>query len=145
MRRALPLIATLAALPLAAVAQETPPVIGQLVLTDTEVQTKANPAHGQVIIGTLPDGTRVEVELEGDGTLDEIDAVGRGLFSASLIAAALPQAILGSADWPADALLESADFDRSGAVEIEGVGADGRAFEAEFAADGRLVEMEQDD
>ncbi|WP_339952211.1 hypothetical protein [uncultured Albimonas sp.] len=94
--------------------------------------------------GTLPGGVRVEIEFHRDGSLDEIEATGQQPFPAAAIAPALPAAVRSAPDWPADARLWSVEFDADG-VEIEGIDAAGRSFEAEFAPDGRLIDMDVDD
>src|SRR5690606_4763364 len=115
-------------------AQDLPQSVTGLGLTDIQVRERPR-AESRHVRGTLPSGTRVEVDLDRNGKIEEIEARGDGLFPISEIVSIVPQAVLDSPTWPADAQLEQIEFKRGGRIEIEGRLADGQEFEAEFSAD----------
>lgn len=128
-----------------AAAQTLPEPVAGLGLTDVEFRQKPRVEYGSYIHGTLPGGARIEIELDRDGAIEEIEARGRGLFPVAEIRSLIPAPVLENVSWPADALLEKIEFERDGRVEIEGRLPDGREFDAEFAADGRLIDFDIDD
>ncbi|MAA97242.1 hypothetical protein [Stappia sp.] len=123
---------------------DTESVIRTLGLSDTSIHPKRERHHGTTIDGRLPGGTRVEVELEGDGSVEEIEARDRQGFSPSAVVSLIPAAVRDNASYPADAMFHKVELDDRDHIEIEGRSADGRLFEAEFARDGRLIEMDYD-
>ncbi|KRE00345.1 hypothetical protein ASE63_09780 [Bosea sp. Root381] len=126
-------------------AQELPPSISGLGLTDVQIRQKPHVEYGSNVYGTLPGGARIKIELERNGTIEEIEARGRGLFPIDQIRSLVPAPVLKSPSWPADAMLEKIEFERGGRIEIEGRLADGREFDAEFEADGRVIDFDTDD
>lgn len=133
------LTATLVLTPaLALAAEDHPPLVEELGITGAE--TVSAGADGQNITGALPGGQRVELDFDAEGALEDIEAEGEEGFPAEAIAAAVPEAIRANPDYPADAMFHEIDLDDDG-VEFEGTRGDGQRFEAEFAADGQLVEM----
>lgn len=138
-------LATTFACPRMLAAQDLPPSILELGLTDIQIRQKPHTEYGRYVYGTLPGGARIKIELEQNGTIEEIEARGRGLFPIDQIRSLVPAPVLRSTSWPADATLEKIEFERGGRIEIEGRLADGRKFDAEFAADGRLLDFDTDD
>lgn len=132
------------AVPGLAAAQTLPEPVATLGLSDVEFRQKPRVEYGSYVYGTLPGGARIEIELDRDGAIEEIEARGRGLFPVAEIRSLIPAPVLENASWPADAMLEKIEFERNGRLEIEGLLADGREFEAEFAADGRLIDFDID-
>jgi len=128
----------------AVIAQTLPQSLTGLGLTDVEVKDKAVSSFGTNVRGTLPSGARVAIDLDGDGKVQEVEAIGRDTFTIDTVESLLPPAIVANADWPADARFESIDFDSNGRVEIEGLLPDGRDFDAEFSADGELIGFDED-
>ncbi|MGR3802458.1 hypothetical protein [Marinibacterium profundimaris] len=132
---ALPLHATQAEMPqpVAAIAQA---------LSLNDVTWRSSPG-GPTLIGRLPGGEVLEFELEGEDTprLEEIEATTRDGAPLSGVAALLPAAILQHGLIDDDTMFHEIEFD-DGKIEIDGVSGDGRRFEAEFATDGRLLEIE---
>jgi hypothetical protein len=126
-------------------AQTLPRSISGLGLTDVQIRQKPHIEYGSDVYGTLPGGARVKIELRRNGTIEEIEARGRGLFSVDQIRSLIPAAVLRNSSWPAAATLSKIEFERGGRIEIEGRLADGRKFDAEFAADGRLIDFDTDD
>lgn len=110
-------------------------------LSLTEVQRHPD-LHGSDLLGTLPGGVRVEIDIDHDGSVDKIETRGRSLAPLADIAALLPAAVTSAAQFPADALFEEIDFDRT-EIEIEGRLADGTAFDATFATDGTLLDWDR--
>ena len=125
-------------------AQDLPRSVQELRLTDIQIRQKPYIEYGRYVYGTLPGGARIKIELEQDGTIEEIEARGHGLFPIDQIRSLVPPAVLKSTSWPADATLEKIEFKRGGRIEIEGRLADGRKFDAEFVADGRLLDFDTD-
>lgn len=126
---------------LAFAAEDHPPLVEELGLTGAE--TVRADADGQQITGALPGGQRVELDFDAEGALEDIEAEGEEGFPAEAVAAAIPEAIRSNPDYPADAMFHELDLDTEG-LELEGTRADGQRFEAEFAADGQLVEMKME-
>lgn len=126
-------------------AQDLPQSVLGLGLTEVQIRQKPHIEYGRYVYGTLPGGARVKIELEQNGDIEEIEARGRGLFSIDQIRSLVPAPVLGNSSWPAGATLEKIEFERGGRIEIEGRLADGRKFDAEFAADGRLIDFDTDD
>jgi len=126
-------------------AQDLPRSILDLGLTDIQVRQKPQIEYGRNVYGTLPGGARIKIGLERNGTIEEIEARGPGLFPIDQIRSLVPDPVLKSTSWPAGASLEKIEFERDGLIEIEGRLADGRKFDAEFAADGRLIDFDTDD
>lgn len=145
MKRAL-LTAAVAALafPSLLAAQDLPESVTALGLTDIQFREKPRSEYGRDVHGTLPGGARVEIELDRDDRIEEIEAKGTGLFPVSEIRSLIPAAVLSNSSFPADATLEKIEFERNGRIEIEGRLASGREFEAEFAGDGTLIELDVD-
>ncbi|KAA0971917.1 hypothetical protein FPY71_01965 [Aureimonas fodinaquatilis] len=138
------LMAALLASPGSVLAQDIPQAASALGLSDIQIREKSRAEYGQRIHGTLPGGARVEVDIDGKGVIEDIEARGNDLFPIADIRSLVPAAVVESASWPADAQLEKIEFESDGRVEIEGRLADGREFEAEFAADGRLLDFDSD-
>lgn len=126
-------------------AQELPQSVMGLGLSDIQIRQKPRVEYGRDVYGTLPGGARVEIELDRNGAIEDIKAREGRLFPIAAIRSLVPAPVLGSPSWPADATLERIEFERDGRIEIEGRLADGRKFEAEFAADGRLIDFDTDD
>lgn len=101
-------------------AQDLPAAVTALGLTDIEIREKPRAEYGRNVHGTLPGGTRVEVELDRNGEIEEIEARGRGRFPAETVRSLIPAAVLANSSWPADATLEKVEFERGGRIEIEG-------------------------
>jgi hypothetical protein len=139
---ALALVPTLAAT-LVLAQEDLPPLVEALRLTEVEV-VHAHERHGRDIAGTLPGGARIEIDFDRTGAVEDIEARDRDGFPAAEVAAAVPEAVRASPDYPADARFDELELHDDGRVEIEGVRADGREFEAEFAASGQLLEMKLD-
>jgi hypothetical protein len=147
MKRAVSILAIAASLaaPGIAFAQDLPPSVDELRLTDIQIREKPVAKYGRRILGTLPSGARVEIDLDGRNAIEDIEARGKELFPVAEIRSLVPAPILGNTSWPTDARLEKIEFESDGRVEIEGRLADGREFEAEFAADGQLLDFDTDD
>lgn len=139
---ALSLTATLA-LPGLALAQapDAPALLG---LTDVQTREKPRAEYGSDLTGTLPGGAVVKVELDADGRIEEVESRG-AFFPIGAVDALVPEAVRNHAQWPKEATLDKIEFDRDGRIEIDGLLADGREFDAEFAADGQLIEFDTDD
>src|SRR3546814_9096358 len=138
-------IAACLATPGIAVARDLPQAITDLGLTDIQIREKPNVEYGRRVGGTLPGGSRVEVDLDGNDVIEDIEARGNDLFPAADIRGLVPAPVIGNASWPADARLEKIEFESDGRIEIEGRLSDGREFDAEFAADGRMLDFDTDD
>lgn len=138
-------IAACLATPGIAVAQDLPQAVIDLDLTDIQIREKPHAEYGRRVRGTLPSGSRVEVDLDGDEMIEDIEARGNDLFPVEDIHSLIPTPITGNESWPADARLEKIEFESNGRLEIEGRLADGHEFDAEFAADGRLLDFDIDD
>lgn len=126
---------------LALAAEDHPPLVEELGLTGAE--TVSVGADGRHVTGALPGGQRVELDFNAEGALEDIEAEGDEGFPAEAVAAAVPEAIRANPDYPADALFDELDLD-DGGLELEGTRGDGQRFEAEFAADGQLLEMKME-
>lgn len=147
MKHTLPVLAMAAslALPGLAVAQELPQAVKELRLGDVEIREKPVASYGRRVRGTLPDGARIEVDLNGKDAIEDIEARGKALFPVAAIRGLVPAAILANTSWPADAQLKKIEFEDDGRVELEGRLSNGQSFEAEFAADGLLLEFDTED
>lgn len=121
--------------------QDVQAIVRQLGLSDVEIHRKEH--RGRDIEGRLPGGTRVEIELDRDGHVEEIEARGRDGFAARTVDVLIPAAVRNNAAYPADASFRKLEFHDGRRIEIEGYRADGRKFEAEFSRDGRLLEMKR--
>ena len=128
-----------------AIAQELPKTVTDLGLSDVQIREKPNAKYGRRISGTLPSGFRVEVDLNGDNAIEDVEARGNTLFPVADIQTLVPEPVLKNTAWPSDATLEKIEFERNGNIELEGRLADGREFDAEFAADGQMLELDIDD
>jgi len=128
-----------------AVAHDLPKTVTDLGLTDIQIREKPDARHGRRVAGTLPNGSRIEVDLNHKNEIDDIETRGNNLFPTAAIRSLVPAPILKNAAWPADARLEQIEFEHDGSIEIEGRLANGQEFDAEFAADGRLLEFDTDD
>ncbi|MFC3059148.1 hypothetical protein [Paenirhodobacter populi] len=145
MKQAILTAALLIALALPVAAQQVPAVLDPLGLSDVQVRDKKHSDYGRVILGTLPGGARIAVELDREGRVEEIEGRRGDRFPVSAVAPLIPEAVRANPSWPADAVLEKLDFDHHDRIEIEGRLADGREFDAEFARDGRLIDFDTDD
>lgn len=132
-------------LPSVAAAQPVPAVLDPLGLSDVQVRDKKHAEYGRSVLGTLPGGARVEVDLDRDGRIEEIEGRRGDRFPVSAVEMLIPEAVRANASWPADAQLEKLDFDHHDRIEIEGRLSDGRDFDAEFGTDGRLIDFDTDD
>ncbi|HWK72017.1 MAG TPA: hypothetical protein VNS29_14375 [Burkholderiaceae bacterium] len=128
-----------------AIAQDLPKMVTDLGLTDIQVRQKPNAKYGRRVAGTLPSGSRIEVDLNGKNEVDDIEARGNDFFPAADIRGLVPAPVLKNASWPADAKLEKIEFEHNGNIEIKGRLANGQEFDAEFSADGRVLEFDTDD
>lgn len=126
-------------------AQDLPQAVIDLDLTDIEIHEKPHAEYGRRIRGTLSGGSLIEVDLTGDDMIEDIEARGNDLFPLESIGGLVPAAVAEHESWPADAGLEKIEFESDGRIEIEGRLADGRMFDAEYAADGQLIEFDIDD
>jgi hypothetical protein len=126
-------------------AQDLPQSVNDLRLTDIEIREKPVAKYGRRVLGTLPGGARIEIELDGKNAIEDIEARGSGLFPISEIRDLVPAPVRDSPGWPADAQLEKIEFESDGRVEIEGRLVDGREFEAEFSAEGLLLDFDTDE
>ena len=127
-----------------AIAQDLPQAVTDLGLTNIEIHKKPRPEYGRNVHGTLPGGSRVEIDLDRNNVIKEIEARGDGLFPVSAVQSLVPASVTKNASWPADARLEKIEFESAGRIEIEGRLADGRKFDAEFAADGLMIDFDAD-
>lgn len=128
-----------------AFSQDLPQPVIDLGLTDIQIREKPHAEYGRRVRGTLPGGTPIEVELDGDNAIEDIEARGNDLFPVSDIQSLIPAPVIENEAWPADAKLEKIEFESGGRIEIEGRLSDGREFDAEFAADGRMIDFDTDD
>ncbi|MBP1806355.1 energy transducer TonB [Rubellimicrobium aerolatum] len=119
-----------------------PDVVAQLGLT--EVEAHSHRGEGRHLQGRLPEGAWVEVDLHRDGRVEEVEAHDGDGFPIAAVAALVPEAVRASPSFPAEARLHKLDWDGD-RIEIEGRDGEGREFEAEFATDGRLIEMDVED
>ena len=147
MRRAVPIAALAAALaiPDIGVGQDLPQAVSDLGLTDVEIREKPRAEYGRRVRGVLPGGAAVEIELDGSDVIEDIEARGGALFPVAEIVGLVPAPVIGNASWPGDARLEAIEFERDGRIEIEGRLTDGREFDAEFTADGNMLDFDADD
>lgn len=147
MKRTFPaiIVAACLAIPGIAVAQDLPQHVIDLGLTDIEIREKPQAEYGRRVRGVLPDGSQIEVDLDGDDVIEDIEARGNDLFPVAEIHGLIPAPVIENQSWPADARLEKIEFESGGRIEIEGRLADGREFEAEFAADGSMLDFDIDD
>lgn len=147
MKRIFPVVAIAAGLAAAGVvaAQDLPQTVIDLGLTDIHIREKPHAEYGRRVRGILPGGSHVEVDLNGKDVIEDIEARGSDLFPIADIQSLVPAPVIGNESWPAGARLEEIEFESDGRIEIEGRLSDGRKFEAEFAADGRLLDFDTDD
>lgn len=147
MKRSFPIIAIAACLatPGIAIAQNLPKSVTDLGLTDIQIREKPHAEYGRRVRGTMPGGSRVEVDLDGDDAIEDIEARGSGFFPIADIHGLIPAPVIANKSWPADAKLEKIEFENGGRIEIEGRLSDGREFDAEFDADGRMLDFDTDD
>lgn len=147
MRHALSIgiFATCLAIPGITLAQQLPQAVADLGLEDVQIREKQRAEYGSRVRGTLPSGARIEIDLDRDGRIEDIEARGNDLFPVAEIQSLIATAITENSMWPADAQLEEIEFERDGVVDIEGRLANGREFDASFAADGRLLDFDTDD
>jgi hypothetical protein len=135
-------------LPQTALAQATPATGPVAAVSErlglSEVSVYRQNRYGWDLHGQLADGAWVRVEIDRAGVVEEVEGDGQGAFAASAIAPLLPREVLESADYLRDGLIYKIEFDDDGQIEIEGRRADGRDYEAEFARDGRLLELKLD-
>ncbi|MDQ8731076.1 hypothetical protein [Bradyrhizobium sp. LHD-71] len=127
-----------------AVAQDLPQAVTDLRLTDIQIREKPRAEYGRNVHGTLPGGSRVEIDLDRNGVIKEIESRGDRLFPVATIKSLIPAPVTKNASWPADARLEKIEFESAGRIEIEGRLSDGRKFDAEFAADGLMIDFDTD-
>lgn len=131
-------------MPAIATAQVTLPAsVQSLGLSDVEVRPKPREHYGRDILGTLPNGTRVEIELDRNDVVEEVEAVGRDGFPASAVEGLIPEAVRANPAYPGTATFHKLEIDTH-EIEIEGVQADGRPFEAKFRPNGDLLKLEND-
>lgn len=145
MKCAIIVIAACLASPGMAVAQGLPQNVTGLGLTDVQIREKPRAEYGRKVHGTLPGGARVEIDLDRNDVIKDIESRGDGFFPVAAVKSLIPAAVAGNASWPADARLEKIEFESAGRFEIEGRLPDGRKFDAEFAADGHLIDFDTDD
>lgn len=126
-------------------AQDLPQAVVDLGLTDMEIREKPRAEYGRRVRGALPGGSLVEIDLTGDDMIEDIEARGNDLFPLASIGGLVPTEVTEHETWPADAELEKIEFENDGRIEIEGRLADGRMFDAEYAADGSVIEFDIDD
>src|SRR5690606_10906664 len=98
--------------PAVVAAQDLPQSVTRLGLTDVQIRERPRAEYGRHVRGTLPSGTRVEIDLDRNDAIQEIEARGGELFPIKDIASIVPQPVLDSPTWPADARLESIEFER---------------------------------
>lgn len=146
MKYAFPIVVLAAclAIPGVAVAKDLPRAVTDLGLTDIQIHEKPNAKYGRRVLGTLASGSRVEIDLDGDDGIEDVEARGKDLFPIAAIRSLVPAPVLGNASWPADARLKKIEFESGGRIEIEGHLADGQEFDAEFAADGLMLDFDTD-
>ena len=121
-----------------------PQVIEDFGLSDLRIRQVDRGSTLARVTGSLPDGARIEIDLNREGNIKEIEARGNDRFEESAIRHLIPQPVLDHAQWPAGSTLESIEFDRDGTIELEGWLEDGREFEAEFGIDGTLLDYDLD-
>ncbi len=126
-------------------AEDLPQSVIDLDLTDIEIREKPHAEYGRRVSGTLPGGSVVEIDLNGDDVIEDIEVRGNDLFPPADIRALIPAEVMENESWPADSRFEKIEFESDGRIEIEGRLSDDREFDAEFAADGRLIEFDTDD
>lgn len=139
------LFAATLTLPGAVLAQDLPASVSGLGLTNTEIRPKPVADYGTDIRGTLPGDILVEVELDRDNRIEEIEARGNAVFPLTAVESLIPAPVKANSAYPAGASLEKIEFERDGRIELDGRLADGREFDATFAADGTLLELDTDD
>ncbi|MCV3242247.1 hypothetical protein [Mesorhizobium sp. ZC-5] len=128
-----------------AAAQDLPQSVTDLGVTDIQIHEKPRAEYGRNVLGTLPDGSQVKIDLDRNGVIKEIEARGNGLFPVTAIKSLIPAPVAENKSWPADARLEKIEFESAGRIEIEGRLSDGREFDAEFAVDGLMTDFDTDD
>jgi hypothetical protein len=128
-----------------AAAQDLPQSVTDLGVTDIQIHEKPRAEYGRNVLGTLPDGSQVKIDLDRNGVIKEIEARGNGLFPVTAIKSLIPASVAENKSWPADARLEKIEFESAGRIEIEGRLSDGREFDAEFAVDGLMTDFDTDD
>lgn len=140
MKYLLPVVALVIGLP--AVAQDLPSSVSSLSLADMQVEAKRK---GTEITGTLPSGTRIEIELHADGTLKEIETKGQGFFTLTELGDLIPAGLGRLKSIPAYAQLTSLEVERDGSYDLEGYDDQGRDFDAEISPTGDELKYELDD
>ncbi len=117
----------------------TPAIVNQLHLTDVEIHGKKH--HGRHVEGRLPGGTWVEIDLDNGDGVEEVESHDSAGFPASAVESVVPAAVRDNASYPADGFFRKIELHDGNRVEIEGYRTDGKEFEAEFSASGRLIKM----
>lgn len=121
-------------------AQDLPAILKPLGLTDVEIRPKHGD-RGRDILGTLPGGARIEIELDRNDRVEEIEAADRQGFPASGVESLIPEAVRANPSYPGDGTFRKVEFDDR-EIELEGTHHDGRRFEAEFLPTGELRKIE---
>ncbi|MDS9469886.1 hypothetical protein RGQ15_20225 [Paracoccus sp. MBLB3053] len=111
----------------------------ELSLTDLDVHPDEK---GSDATGTLPSGTRVELDLHRNGKLDKIEARGHQTMPLADLMPLMPTQFSAPSLTPQSPITKL-EFDDDH-LEIEGRTGDGQEFKAEFSASGRLLEWKQD-
>ena len=119
-----------------------PPAVEQLELQDVHYAPKG--AHGPDAIGRLPSGPFVDLDFTWRGELTELEVDGRGALPIDVLAKVLPAAVLQAPDFPRDGRIQKVELKDGGRVEIRGFSNGGREIKAEFASDGRVLELKLD-
>src|SRR3546814_11671110 len=127
-------IAACLATPGIAVARDLPQAITDLGLTDIQIREKPNVEYGRRVGGTLPGGSRVEVDLDGNDVIADIEARWDDLFPAADIRGLVPAPVIGNATWPADARPVHIVFEWRARYEIDVRLSHWRELEAQFTA-----------
>src|SRR3546814_10477158 len=112
-------IAACLATPGIAVARDLPQAITDLGLTDIQIREKPNVEYGRRVGGTLPGGSRVEVDLAGNDVIEDIEARGHDIFPAAAIRGLVPAPVTGNASWRREPRLAQIETEREGRRAIE--------------------------
>lgn len=91
----------------------------------------------------LDGGTRIEVEIDRDGNVQEIEAEGhKAVMPASLLGRFVPESVARHPQLNDLENLHKIEISNDGEIEIEGFFSSGERFDAEFDASGRLVDFD---
>lgn len=121
------------------VADDVRQVAQALSLVDLDVHPDTK---GPDATGTLPGGTRIELDLHANGALDKIEARGQQTMPLSDLTPLLP-ADFSAPHLTSESRITKVEFEDDH-LEIEGRTSEDREFKAEFTRSGHLLEWKQD-